>query len=221
MQWSVTADPVRSIEIYRMFVPGPMGKMQAYQGAVLFGPSRQHGCEVIRIFTPMPDSETFYETLSKAHAGRLRERLVFLDMDKTDVMHAIQSFCHQGLPLPDLFDDGTARLEGLTVFQLASYQVACDIPHGETRSYAWLAVRLKRYGAERAVGGAMRANPFPLFIPCHRVVNKDGNLGGFMGTNAPESWQMGVKRTLLEIESLHRQPSLFASPIEFATKEVH
>ena len=220
MQWTAKSDPIRSIEFFKMFVQTGLGKMHVYQGAVLFGAPHERGCEVLRVITPTPSTEILYDLVSKAHISRLRERLIFLDWDKADVMASIQAFCQQGLPLPDVFDEGAARLEGLTVFQLACYQQTCRIPHGETRSYAWLAERLKKYGAERAVGGAMRANAFPLLIPCHRVVKKDGNLGGFMGTASPESWQLGVKKTLLEIEGLHQQPSLFALPSDLSVVRI-
>jgi O-6-methylguanine DNA methyltransferase len=199
-----------------MFVQNHLGKLHVYQGAVVFGQPREQGCEVLRVITPAPSSELLYENLKKAHESRLRERLIFLERDKADVMSSIQAFCQQGLPLLDVFDETVARLEGLTVFQLACYQQTCRIPHGETRPYAWLAERLKKYGAERAVGGAMRSNPFPLLIPCHRVVKKDGNLGGFMGATSLDSWQVGLKKTLLEIEGLHQQPSLFALPSDMS-----
>jgi O-6-methylguanine DNA methyltransferase len=205
---------VRSVEFYQMFVQNHLGKVQIYQGAVVFGQPRERGCEVLRILTPAPTTEILYESLSKLHSVKIRERLVFLEWTRQQFMDALQSFCQQGLPLPNIFDENHARIEGLTVFQLASYQHACRIPHGETRSYAWLAERLKKYGAERAVGGAMRSNPFPLMIPCHRVVKKDGNLGGFMGSTSPDSWQIGLKKTLLEVEGLHQQPSLFALPTD-------
>lgn len=224
MHWNTNYDPahdpVRSIDFYKMFVQDSLGKLHVYQGAVVFGQPRSHGCEVLRILTPMPSPALLYESLTKTHGARLREKLVFLEWDRAEVIGSIQAFCQQGLPLPDVFDETIARLEGLTVFQLASYQQTCRIPHGETRSYAWLAERLKKYGAERAVGGAMKANPFPLLIPCHRVVKKDGNLGGFMGTNSPDSWQLGLKKTLLEIEGLHQQPSLFALPSELSVVTV-
>lgn len=216
MQWNSSSDPIRSIEFYRMFVQNSLGKLHVYQGAVVFGQPRDNGCEVLRVFTPTPDPALLYEMVAKTHTSRLRERLIFIEWDRTEVMSAIQAFCHQGLPLPDVFDESVARLEGLTLFQLASYQHTCRIPHGETRSYAWLAERLRKFGAERAVGGAMKSNPFPLLIPCHRVVKKDGNLGGFMGASHPESWQLGLKKTLLEIEGLHQQPSLFALPSDLS-----
>lgn len=216
MQWNSKPDPIRSVEFFHMFVQTNLGKVHSYRGAVVFGPPRDHGCEVLRVIMPSPNPAMLYEQIAKIHSSRLRERLIYLTTSRADVMDAIQSYGQQGLPLPSVFNESMARLEGLTVFQLACYQQTCRIPHGETRSYAWLAERLKKYGAERAVGGAMRANPFPLLIPCHRVVKKDGNLGGFMGMTSPESWQIGLKKTLLEIEGLHQQPSLFALPTDLS-----
>jgi len=203
---------LQSIEFYEMYVETSTGKMQTYTGAVAFGARRAEGCEVLKILTPTPDLRVLHEQLGNLHHARLRERLIFLQMRETQVTDVLQSFCQQGLPLPNVYDDSIARLEGFSVFQLSGYEHPCRIPHGETRAYAWLASRIKKYGAERAVGGAMRSNPFPLIIPCHRVVKKDGNLGGYMGTTTPASWQLGLKKTLLEVESLHRQPSLFALP---------
>jgi methylated-DNA-[protein]-cysteine S-methyltransferase len=66
-----------------------------------------------------------------------------------------------------------------TPFQKKAWKAARRIPAGQTRSYWWLAVRLGDPRAARAVGGAMGANPVPLFVPCHRVVRRDNSLGGF------------------------------------------
>src|SRR6185369_1597238 len=122
MQWNTTADPIRSVEFYRMFVQNSLGKLYVYQGAIVFGPPREQGCEVIRVLSPMPEPQMLYDALSKLHAGRLRERLVFMQHSRAEVCAAVQAFCQQGLPVPDVFDETVARLEGLTVFQLACYQ---------------------------------------------------------------------------------------------------
>lgn len=68
------------------------------------------------------------------------------------------------------------------------------IPRGETRSYADLARAVGKPGAARAVGTAMRRNPVPLLIPCHRVVRGDGVIGNY-NMGGPE-----VKRRLLQME---------------------
>lgn len=68
-----------------------------------------------------------------------------------------------------------------TVFQRQVWCVARTIPHGQTRTYGWVAERLGDPGARRAVGQALQANPLPLLVPCHRVTASGGKLGGFSG----------------------------------------
>jgi AraC family transcriptional regulator of adaptative response/methylated-DNA-[protein]-cysteine methyltransferase len=75
------------------------------------------------------------------------------------------------------------------------------IPYGETRSYEDLALALGRPGAQRAVGTANGRNRVSIVIPCHRVVNKNGQLGGYGGG----LWR---KQALLDLE--RRGPSLLA-----------
>lgn len=87
-------------------------------------------------------------------------------------------------------------LTGLAPFhrQVLEILAAC-VPFGETMTYGELAEMVGRPRAARAVGGAMAANPAPIFIPCHRVVGAQG-LGGF----GPG---LEVKRRLLSLEG-HR-----------------
>jgi len=66
------------------------------------------------------------------------------------------------------------------------------IPYGEVRSYKWVAERIGSKGF-RAVGKALGNNPFPIIVPCHRVIKEDGGLGGF-------SSGLAIKRRLLKIE---------------------
>ena len=72
-------------------------------------------------------------------------------------------------------------LKDLTDFEWQVLQAALAIPLGETRSYQWVANRIGRPKAVRAVGSALRKNPYPLIIPCHRVVKSDGSLGAYAG----------------------------------------
>jgi methylated-DNA-[protein]-cysteine S-methyltransferase len=61
------------------------------------------------------------------------------------------------------------------------------IPYGQTRSYGEIAKRIGHLGASRAVGSALSKNPFPILIPCHRVVPQSGGIGGFrFGTHLKE-----------------------------------
>lgn len=66
-----------------------------------------------------------------------------------------------------------------TLFQLKVWEVVKTIPHGETRSYQWVAEQAGSSRACRAVGQALKKNPLPGIIPCHRVIRADGSLGGF------------------------------------------
>lgn len=71
------------------------------------------------------------------------------------------------------------------------YRVCRTVPHGETTTYGAIARRVGT--SARAVGQAMRRNPTPLVIPCHRVIAADGSIGGF-------SPSVAIKRFLLELE---------------------
>jgi methylated-DNA-[protein]-cysteine S-methyltransferase len=75
------------------------------------------------------------------------------------------------------------------------WREAGKIPPGRTETYGEIARRAGRRGAARAVGQAMKRNPVPLFIPCHRVVGASG-LGGFAGSPSP-----GMKTRLLALEA--------------------
>ncbi len=76
------------------------------------------------------------------------------------------------------------------------------VKYGETISYSELASKLNSK-AYRAVGNIMRKNPYPIIIPCHRVINKNGTIGGFMGSNNNES-SLNLKSQLIKLEKNSR-----------------
>ena len=80
-----------------------------------------------------------------------------------------------------------------TPVTLRVWRALATIPRGTIMEYGEVARRIGRPGGSRAVGRACGANPLPLFIPCHRVLPKDGTLGGFAGG-------LPWKRLLLERE---------------------
>ena len=82
----------------------------------------------------------------------------------------------------------------LTNFEWQVLKATTCIPLGETRSYQWVARAVGSPKAVRAVGQALKNNPFPLIIPCHRVIRGDGSLGGYSGGGAKR------KESLLLIE---------------------
>ena len=67
----------------------------------------------------------------------------------------------------------------MTEFEKRVYRAVAQIPLGQTRSYKWVARKIGKPGACRAVGQALNKNPFAPLIPCHRVIQADGTLGGF------------------------------------------
>lgn len=91
-------------------------------------------------------------------------------------------------------------MKPLTSFQRRVYTVVKQIPMGQVRTYAWVARKVNRPGAARAVGNALNRNPFPIIVPCHRVVRSKGSLP--TGRQAVGGYVFGkdLKRQLLEIE---------------------
>ncbi len=73
-------------------------------------------------------------------------------------------------------------------FQKRVWEELQKIPRGETRSYAEIAVAIGKPSAFRAVGLANGANPFVIVVPCHRVINSSGALGGYGGGIARKEW---------------------------------
>ena len=92
-----------------------------------------------------------------------------------------------------------------TDFQRDVYRAVMEIPHGETRTYAWVASKVRRPGATRAVGQALRRNEHLILVPCHRVVASQ-DIGGFMGADDPEAPELQFKQRLLSWEHSWRNP---------------
>lgn len=86
-------------------------------------------------------------------------------------------------------------LENRSAFQRAVLECTRQIPRGRVVTYSELAAKLGNPRAARAVGNALRRNPVPLFVPCHRVVGV-ADLGGY-------SWGLEIKRKLLQLEGLN------------------
>lgn len=95
------------------------------------------------------------------------------------------------------FKQKTVFLDG-TEFEKDVWDALHEIPFGETRTYKWIAERIGRPGASRAVGQALSKNPIPIVVPCHRVIESDGSIGGYSS---------GVKNKvrLLEMEYYAKQ----------------
>ncbi len=84
-----------------------------------------------------------------------------------------------------------------TPFQMAVWRTLCDIPYGNVISYSQEAQMLSHAKAVRAVANANGKNPLPIIIPCHRVIAKNGGIGGYSGG----IWR---KEFMLELERKNR-----------------
>jgi methylated-DNA-[protein]-cysteine S-methyltransferase len=80
-----------------------------------------------------------------------------------------------------------------TAFERRVYALTAAIPQGRVATYATLAAVLGSTGATRAVGQALRRNPFAPTVPCHRVVAAGGKLGGFSGATEGPNIQRKIR----------------------------
>jgi O-6-methylguanine DNA methyltransferase len=83
-----------------------------------------------------------------------------------------------------------------TDFQQLVWAALQDIPHGRTLSYAGLASAIEKPTACRAVARANSMNQLAIIIPCHRVINSGGGLGGYAGGVDRKAWLLQHEKTL-------------------------
>ena len=122
--------------------------------------------------------------ISLKNAKAQREN-AFVERVKAD----IQNYLHG----EKISFDYPLDFSGLTPFQTKVFKLLREVPHGRTVSYKELANKANT-GA-RAVGRIVGSNPFAIIIPCHRVINASGALGGFTGG-------LDWKKYLLKIEGV-------------------
>lgn len=106
------------------------------------------------------------------------------------------------------YSDVALDQDGVGDWERIVYRAAAAIPSGETRTYGELARALGRPEAAQAVGQALGRNPWPVVVPCHRILAADGKTGGFSAPGGART-----KLRLLEIEGALAPASLplFAS----------
>lgn len=158
------------------------GLAQCHLGWVLVGATDKGVCNIEFGDEPATLIEQFQDRFPKAvfqHAGHgftalLHEVLAFIETPKTEY----------SIPLD---------IQG-TAFQQQVWNVLCRIKPGETISYSEVAERIGNPKAVRAVASACAANKVAVFIPCHRVISKNGTPGGYR-------WGTTRKKKLLESEN--------------------
>jgi len=106
----------------------------------------------------------------------------------------------------DDLTDLVLDMEGQPQFHLRVYALARAIPPGETKTYGEIALALGDKTLSRAVGQALGRNPWPIVVPCHRVLAANGKTGGFSADGGVDT-----KMRMLTIEGagLSAAPSLF------------
>jgi methylated-DNA-[protein]-cysteine S-methyltransferase len=115
---------------------------------------------------------------------------------------------------PDDLADVDLDLRGRSGFECRAYAVARATPPGSTITYGEVATAIGNPGLARAVGRAMGANPFPIIVPCHRVLGADGSIGGFSAHGGSTT-----KRRMLLAEGVPERegPALFAASELYST----
>lgn len=88
-----------------------------------------------------------------------------------------------------------------TSFERDVWLLLKKVRYGETKSYKWIAEEIGKPGAVRAVGQALKKNPLPIVLPCHRIIESNNSLGGY-------SYGKDIKRRLLEMEYYYNMNNL-------------
>ncbi|MBN2654603.1 MAG: methylated-DNA--[protein]-cysteine S-methyltransferase [Nitrospirae bacterium] len=150
--------------------------------------SRHQGCVMVdRILISRPDI-TAGQIVKQHYPDSL-----FSSCIEVDELAAQISAYLSGEKIRFLLDN--LRLDQCSAFQQQVLKTNFDIPYGRVSTYQRIAECIGRPKAVRATGSALARNPFPIVIPCHRVVSSDLNLGGYLGG-------LDMKRTLLELEGI-------------------
>lgn len=79
------------------------------------------------------------------------------------------------------------------------YRAVLTIPLGEVRTYKWVAKKIGHPQSSRAVGQALKRNPYPLLIPCHRVVSCADKLGGYSQGKKTKQILLDLERQIKEM----------------------
>jgi methylated-DNA-[protein]-cysteine S-methyltransferase len=156
--------------------------------------------------------------IGRVYVGYKDQRIAYIGLDSGEPAEKIRERVERRLRRPvvgaetppwltKLFDEffktwrvdvNAVDISDLTPFEQAALKAAAQIPPGEVRSYSWVAQTIGRPRAARAVGQVMARNPLPLFFPCHRVVDSNGDLHNY-------GYGIEMKARLLTMEGYRPQ----------------
>ena len=150
------------------------------------------------------DSQGLLARIELLPGSCAHEQSLLVPIELAELIRNLRGYFGTGVPVGDI-PWKLLNLNDLTEFQFRVYQLTAQIPHGETRTYGWIAKQLGKPSASRAVGQALRRNPFPVLVPCHRVVGAHG-LGGFLGEVDESNWFYQIKSRLILLEEEYLNP---------------
>jgi methylated-DNA-[protein]-cysteine S-methyltransferase len=143
---------------------------------------------IINISLPRTNRKDLFESIKSKGWGKRGRHPEALRISEAIVDY------FTGKPIQPYWD--YISMSGLTNYQQSVLAATTEIPYGALRSYQAIAVATGRPRAYRSVGSALAKNPFPILIPCHRVIRNDNTIGQFGGGVA-------LKRRLIELEAKH------------------
>lgn len=155
---------------------------------------------IVRLYIGCPEREKLLNQITR-ECGHS----VLRAPAKGELVDRIKSYC-SGEKV--FFDPCDLDWSFKTSFQKRVYQAVMNIPYGTTETYGGLARKCDCPSGSRAVGNALASNPFPLVVPCHRIIRRDGRLGGFSAWGG-----VALKESLLKLEGvmIHSKHVLFCS----------
>lgn len=129
--------------------------------------------KIIRTVLPCPDLETLLTSIGKSDREPRNRHTT-----AGKVAGLMQNYFH-GIPIPPPWE--LMKMEPLTELQVSVLHKTADIPFGHQKSYKEVASMIGRPKAFRFVGTTLSKNPFPILVPCHRVIKNNGSYGKFGG----------------------------------------
>lgn len=154
-------------------------------GAILF---QKEPFLVKRIFLPHPRKNALkrrIQSTGPATAAHTPEVL--------NICRDIQAY-FEGAPISPPWK--LLDLSRLTPLQRSVLEAVATVPHGAVQTYGHIARQIDRPGASRFVGTTLARNPFPVVIPCHRIVGADGSIGEFSGGTDLKERMLALERHL-------------------------
>jgi methylated-DNA-[protein]-cysteine S-methyltransferase len=143
---------------------------------------------LVRLYLPVENNDESVNTLRREYPEALETETPLIKGTRELVKSYFKG-------LETRFNRLPVSLGNISEFGRKVLRATASIPYGNTRTYKWAASEAGDKNAARAAGNALNKNPLPVIIPCHRVIQSGGELGGF---SAGLQWKL----KLLQIEKI-------------------